>query len=326
MLRRASQGLGRRTWQASLVVASLAVPAAIAAQAKPAAKKTPATAETREAGTLARVKETGVIRLGYRTNARPFSFKDEGGMPAGYSVDLCQRIPEAVKQQLNLTSLKVDWVPVAVEDQLTAVKEHQVDVLCGSMSMTLGRRKDVDFSIPIFPGGVGVVTRTDAPHELRNILAGKAQDYTPKWRAVALNILREQIFGIIPGTTAEEWAKRRAKELDVRSRLDPVQSYQDGVQAVLDRKVSAFFGERAILLDAASHNPSSKKLLVIDRLFTYEPLALALERTDDDFRLLVDQTLSQLYGTKEFVDAYTKWFAEPDQTAMDFFRWNTLPQ
>jgi ABC-type amino acid transport substrate-binding protein len=309
------------------VIASLAAPAAVAAQAtKPAAKKTPATSETREAGTLARIKETGTIKLGYRTDARPFSFKDEGGMPAGYSVELCRGVPETVKQSLNLPSLKVEWVPVAVEDQLNAVEQHRVDLLCGAMSITLSRRKTVDFSIPVFPGGVGAVTRSDAPRELRNILSGKAQDYAPKWRAVALNILREQVFGMVPGTTAEEWAKRRAKELDVRSRLDPLPSYQDGTQAVLDRKVNAFFGERAILLDAARHSPDSKKLTVIDRLFTYEALALPLARADDDFRLVVDETLSRLYASKEFVDAYTKWFGEPDQTATDFFRWNTLPQ
>src|SRR4051812_54147 len=108
MLRVASRGLGRQAWPASWAIACLLVPAATMAQGtKPAAKKTAAPAETRAAGTLARIKETGTIKLGYRTDARPFSFKDEGGMPAGYSVDLCQRIPETVKQSLNLTSLKV---------------------------------------------------------------------------------------------------------------------------------------------------------------------------------------------------------------------------
>jgi ABC-type amino acid transport substrate-binding protein len=326
MRRVASMALGRRAWQASWVLACLVAPAAALAQgAKPSAKKAPTAATEKETGTLEHIRETGTIKLGYRTDARPFSFDSAGG-PAGYSVDVCQRVPDAVKQELSLSSLKVEWVPVTVDDRFSAVQEHKVDLLCGATSVTIGRRKQVDFSVPIFPGGVGVVTRSDAPHQLRNILSGKAQEYTPTWRAVALNILREQIFGVIPGTTAEEWTKRRAKELDVRSRIDPMQNYQVGIQAVLDRKVNAFFGERAILLDAAGHNPSSKKLLVIDRLFTYEPLAFPLARDDDDFRLLVDRTLSQLYASTDFVTAYTKWFGKPDETAMDFFRWNALPE
>ena len=51
-----------------------------------------------------------------------------------------------------------------------------------------------------------------------------------------------------------------------------------------------FFGDRPILLDAAQRSASSGDLVVLDRLFTVEPLALALERGDEDFRLLVDRT------------------------------------
>ena len=127
MLRGASQGLGRRTWQASLVVASLAVPAAVAAQAKPAAKKTPATAETREAGTLARVKETGAIRLGYRTDARPFSFKDDGGMPAlarrdeQVSLDAPAPGPEDHVLDRDRVVVRVDPGPVPVAERRRGV-------------------------------------------------------------------------------------------------------------------------------------------------------------------------------------------------------------
>ena len=157
MRRVASMALGW-AWQATWALACLMTPAVALAQgaAKPAAKKTPTTEAAKGTGTLARIRETGTIKLGYRTDARPFSFDSAGG-PVGYSVDLCQRVPDAVKQELGLSSLKVEWVPVTVEDRISAVQEHRVDLLCGSTSVTLGRRKEVDFSVPIFPGGVGVV-------------------------------------------------------------------------------------------------------------------------------------------------------------------------
>ena len=95
--------------------------------------------------------------------------------------------------------------------------------------------------------------------------------------------------------------------------------------AVLDRKADVFFAERSILLDAARRSPSPGDLLVIDRMFTVSPLALAFRRGDDDFRLLVDRTLSRMYSSGEIGGLYAKWFGEPDENAMTFFRWNTLP-
>ena len=172
-----SAGSGR--WGGMAIGTIVALALAPAAFGQAAKKKTAAPAAAPPTTTVERIRSTGTLKLGYRTDARPFSFKDASGNPTGYSVDLCQGLQESVKSELNIPSLKVEWVPVQVDERLSAIQEHQVDVLCGAMSITLGRRKQVDFSVPIFPGGVGVVVRKDANRQLRNILAGQAKDYTP---------------------------------------------------------------------------------------------------------------------------------------------------
>ena len=316
----------QRLWIATSAIAVLAIAPALFAQAGKKAPP-PAPAASPPAGTLDRIRTTGTLKLGFRTDARPLSFQDQSGKAAGYSVEVCQAVAEAVKTELSLPALKVEWVPVTVDSRLSAVKEGQVDLLCGASTETLERRKNVAFSTPIFPGGVAALIRSDAPKQLRNILSGKSQTYTPVWRAVALNILREQVFVTVAGTTAEDAVKRRAKELQVDSRmLPPVASYDEGVQDVVDRKANAFFAERAILIDAVRRNPSGKSLTILDRQFTYEPLALALARGDDDFRLMVDRGLSKLYASTAFLGIYKKWFGEPDETTATFFRWNILPE
>ena len=323
MRRISSRALGRPwSWAASGMIVCLAAPNAVPAQAKKKSAEPPAPPA---AHTLDRVRTTGTLKLGYRSDAQPFSY-EESGKPTGYSVDVCQVVAESVKSELNVPGLKVDWVPVTADNQLQAVAQHQVDLLCTSTTITLQRRKDLDFSIPIFPGGVGVLVRSDAPKQLTNILAGKAQDYRPTWRAVALNVLREQTFAVVSGSTGEQWIAQRGKELQVQSRVTPVQNYDAGVQAVLSRKASAFFAERAALLDAAKRHASGDGLTVIDRQFTFEPLALALARGDDDFRLLVDRSLSRFFASPAFPASYTKWFGKADDTATNFFRWNALPE
>ena len=52
---------------------------------------------TASAATLDRVRETGKLTLGYRTDARPFSYKDETGNADGYAVALCKQIVEQLK-------------------------------------------------------------------------------------------------------------------------------------------------------------------------------------------------------------------------------------
>jgi putrescine:ornithine antiporter len=298
---------------------------AVAPTAFGQAKKAAAPA-AKPATTLERVKATGTLKLGYRTDARPFSFKDGSGNPAGYSVDLCNAVAEAVKAKAGVAGLKVEWVPVSVDNQLQAVTQHDVDVLCAAVTVTLGRREQMDFSQPIFPGGVGVVVRTDAPKRLRNILNGEATQYTPTWKAVALNVLREQVFTVVPGTTAERWIKERGQEFQVEFAITPAADYGAGIQAVLDRKASAFFAERAILLDAVKSSKQAGDLVVLDRQYTYERLALPIQYGDDDFRLLIDRALSKEFESAGYKGTYAKWFGEPNEKSEVFFRWNSLPE
>jgi hypothetical protein len=56
------------------------------------------------------------------------------------------------------------------------------------------------------------------------------------------------------------------------------------------------------------------------RLFTCEPIALALHRSDDDFRLVEDRSLSWLFVSKKIPGLYTKWFGEPDPNVATSFR------
>jgi ABC-type amino acid transport substrate-binding protein len=305
-------------------VAALLVLAPTGASPQAAKKPTPPPAQ--RSGTVERIKKTGSLKLGYRSDAVPFSFKDQSGNPSGYSVQLCQALSDAIKSELALPDLKVEWVPLTVENRIEAVQRHEVDAECGAVTSTLERRKQVSFSSPIFPGGVGVVVRSDAPARLRNILAGGAKNYSPTWRAVALNILREQIFATLPATTAEQFLQQRGRELDVEARVTPVSSYEAGLQAVNSRQANAFFAERAILLESVKDNPAYKKLEVIDRQFTYEPLALILPRDDEDFRLLVDTGLSQIYNSPGFAAMYSKWFGEPSKETVTFFRWSAAPK
>lgn len=86
------------------------------------------------------------------------------------------------------------------------------------------------------------------------------------------------------------------------------------------------FGDRPILLDAVARSENSGNLLVLDRLFTCEPLALALPRGDEDFRLIVDGALSEFYASDGFRNLFEQWFGTPEERVVTFFPQTTLPE
>jgi ABC-type amino acid transport substrate-binding protein len=304
---------GFRVRIATLAIASLA-----------AAGLQIAWAATTSAATLDRVRQTGKLTLGYRTDARPFSYRDESGNPDGYSVALCKQIAERLKSEQGLSNLTVEWAPVTGEDQFKAVQDNKVDLLCGAAE-TLASRKDVDFSIPIFPGGIGALLRADAPTGLKEVLSGRPPS-GPLWRGYPAQVLEKQIFSVVAGTPSEKWLHDRLNEFQLTAKVVPVEGYDAGIQSVLDRSSNVFFADRSILLDAAKRSPSAGDLTVLERQFTYAPLALALERNDADLRLVVDRTLSQFFGSDEFHSLYVKWFGKPDESAASFFRLSTLSE
>jgi putrescine:ornithine antiporter len=282
-------------------------------------------AATASADTLDRIRETGKLTLGYRTDARPFSYMDASGNATGYAIALCEAVSNAIKTESGNASLAVQWVPVTVEDRFASVRDSKVDLLCGPDAETLGLRKDVSFSIPVFQGGIGALVRADAPLPLREILSGQPPS-GPTWRGSPARILAQKTFSAVAGTRSESWLKEKAQELQIAANLTTVTSYEAGVSGVLDRSADVFFADRAILVDAAQSSSSADELLVVERLFTHEPIALALGRDDDDFRLVVDRALSKLYTSPEFETIYLKWFGEPDDATMSFFRMNALPE
>src|SRR4030095_7994072 len=120
-----------------------------------------ASAETAAAAspTLDRIKERGSIVFSYRNAAPPFSYKDREGRIKGYSVDLCLRVAALIQKELGLRELQIEWVSVEAATRLDAVASGKVDADCGTTTISLSRMEQVDFSVPIYVDGGGVLVR-----------------------------------------------------------------------------------------------------------------------------------------------------------------------
>jgi ABC-type amino acid transport substrate-binding protein len=281
-------------------------------------------APARAGATVDRIKATGKLNLGYRSDLQPFSFRDDSGNPAGYSVVLCQKVADEAKASLG-ADLDVEFVPVTYEETLAAIQGGKIDLLCAATQPTLARRADVSFSIAILASGTAAVVRKDAPARLRDVLAGKAQK-TPNWRASSYQILEKRVFSVITGSPAERVLNERLKELALVNEVVPVPDYSTGFRRVADGESDVFFGDRAILLDAARRNAAADQLIVLPRFYTRETLALAMAKGDDDFRLLVDRALSRFFRSKDIGALYATYFGPADENVTTFFQLSELPE
>ena len=128
------------------------------------------------------------------------------------------------------------------------------------------------------------------------------------------------------GTTAETWVKKNLRDLATNADLVTVDSYKAGLDKVANGEIDAFFADRALLLGNVVRSETPGVFLISDKLFTYEPYALALQRGDEDFRLLIDRVLSTLYRSGAVSRVMTKHLGRPGAAQLTIFQMFSLPE
>ena len=175
------------------------------------------------------------------------------GKPAGYSVALCQKIADQVKTELGLSTLAVEWVPVTLEDRFRAVQQGKVDLLCGADTRDAwrGERTSRSRSRSSRAGSGRCCGRTRPAGCGRSWRKGRRR-HGRSGAAPRPQILEKKTFSVVTGTTSESWLAGRLNAFKLTAKVVPVDSYDAGIQRVLDRSSDVFFGDRPILLEPRS--------------------------------------------------------------------------
>ena len=232
------------------------------------------------------MRETRVFRIGYRADAKPHSYNNEQGQPAGYVVDLCREVAAAVT--LSIPNAQVNYVLVPADQRFEAVRDGRVDILCDPSSVTLARRELVDFSLPTFLDGASMLYRVSRPVERYEDLNGKR-------------------VGVLLGTTTETTLREGLSAVKTNATVIPVRDHRAGVGLLEEDKVDAYFADRAIIT-AILYEGTRPGFALSKQYFSYETHGLALPRGDDAFRLLVDRTLARLYRSGRIESILAKTF------------------
>jgi len=261
-------------------------------------------------GTLKKVRDSGTLTLGYRENALPFSYTGSDGKPAGYSIDLCQAIAEAVQQELRLASLTVRWVPVTPENRLEAVAGGTVDIECGSTTASLSRQEKVDFTLLTFIDGASILIVEGAGIAVATDLAGKR-------------------IAVVPGTTTEPVLAAYLRERSIAATLVRVKDHDEGLAALQAGRAEAYASDRIILAGLVLRARGTARFTLIPDALSYEPYAFIVRRDDSAFRLVANRTLARLYRSTAMAPLYAKWFGalgKPTPALILMYSLQALPE
>jgi glutamate/aspartate transport system substrate-binding protein len=238
--------------------------------------------------TLDKIKETGVIQLGYRETSRPFSFRGSDGQPAGFSVDLCLQVAGAIRESLKLPGLKVAWVAVTPADRIPKLVNGTIDLECGSTTITFGRMEQVAFSHMISVDGGSLLATVDSGIGAVKDLAGKR-------------------VGVIPNTTTEKALAAALAGASIQATVIPVAIHGEGVEGLEQGRFDAYASDRVLLAGLLTTARDPAKLRLSGEYYSYEPYGLMMRRGDNAFQAQVNRTLSHLYRSG-LIQIYERWF------------------
>jgi len=251
------------------------------------------TAHAADGPTLARVKSTGVIVIGYRPASLPFSYLDAQLRPTGYTVELCDRIVAAVRSKLQLPDLEVRRVEVASATRMPLVINGTLDLECGITTNTAERARHQAFSLTIFVAETRLMTRS-------------------RERVQGLADLRGQTVATTIGTTSIQHLVKVNEQQALGIRILGGLDDPEGFQMLRSGRASAFLMDDVLLRSLlAQQGPGADDYRISDQALTVEPYAIGLRKNDPQFKALVDDVLAGLYRSGEIHAIYRRWFESP---------------
>ena len=243
------------------------------------------------AGTLDTIRARGAMIIGYRADAAPFSSLGADKKPQGYSIDLCNRIADAVKAQLSLSKLQIRYAPVTAENRIAKLRSGAIDIECGTTTRTISRQAQVDFTLFTFLSGTDLLVPANSSIHGPTDLANKR-------------------IAIQPGTTTETVLKQLLSLRLIPATIVPVASGAEGIAALENGRVDAYASDEAVLIGLAAGAKNPKSVRLGGTLYSYEPYAFMVRQNDAAFRLLADRTLALTFQNGDITKIYARWFGQ----------------
>lgn len=239
-------------------------------------------------GTLKKIKDSGVITIGYRESSIPFSYLNLRHQPIGYSIDLCNEIVDDVADEVE-KELTVAYKPVTPENRIPLLRSGEIDLECGSTTSNFARQKQVAFSPIFFVAGTKLLV--------------KKSSHIRSYRD-----LREKTVVVTTGTTNEAAIRSLVDKQKLNIKIVTAHDHRESFDMVVSGAADAFATDDVLLYGLIATTKSGADYRVVGEYLSYDPYGLMYRKDDPDFASVVDRTFARLAESRQIVDLYNKWF------------------
>lgn len=234
---------------------------------------------------IEKILKRGELRVGFESGYVPFEMTDKTGKFIGFDMDFGRRLAKA---------MGVKFVPVdtAWDGIIPSLMTDKFDIIMGGMTITQERNLKVAFADPYIVVG-------------QTILLNKKHEGT----VTSFQDLNDPKFILTSrqGTTGEQAIKKfipkatyKAFESEAEAGLEVINGKADAL--VYDLPFCGFlYGSQG-----------KGKTVFLDKPFTYEPLAWAINQGDPDFLNFLNNFLRQSKGDGFYEKVYNKWIIGSD--------------
>ena len=239
--------------------------------------------------TLATIKNTHVVRLGFRESSPPFSFLDQSNRPIGYSLELCQAVVDEIGATIDTPGLKIDYVKVTSDDRIPAVVDKKIDLECGSTTASFERRKQVAFSPLMFVAGTKLMVPRASTIAGINDLAGKT-------------------IVVTKGTTNEQAIHAADAKFALGLKIVTADDHEQSYRMLADGKVDAFATDDILLYGLIAHHKAEAKMKVVGDYLSYDPYGIMFRKGEPELAAAVERAFRKLATNHDLMPLYDKWF------------------
>ena len=233
------------------------------------------------------------VVIGVRHRAGALSYLKDDGKPAGFQVEVCERIVRDYAKTPGNANVRIRYRNVTSASRLSDVLSGSVDLECGSTTVTADRIGQVDFLPVTFVMESRFIITANSP------VTGMSQ-------------LDRKRIGVLEGTSAQATLRDMlAKQGAASATLVPVK-FDAMVDRLQSGDIDAMAVEDAVWAAASAQRAGAPapKVRFIGPVWFRDPIGIMVSKNASPLVVTARQTVDTLLRSGEIATFYQRWFEQ----------------